>query len=171
MSPVPVPLSVRVAVGGVPASMVRSDLAAAGVQLNAYAEELLDRPEFSAGAPEPQTVEVVLRSVSELGLTDGGTLPEVFAAAASAGLRLCPLATGPALRLALVEQESAPDSILSTGRAPTGSIHVASAPVSEDHEAPKGFYLRVIDGVPWLRGYRCDDVHVHAPDVVFAFCS
>ena len=149
--------------------MVRADLAAAGVRLNAYAEALLDRPEFGTESPEPQTVEVVLRSVSELGLTDGGTLPEVFAAAASAGLRLCPLTTGPALRLALRDQESAPDSVLSTGRAPTGSIHVASASVSEDHEVPKGFYLRVIDGVPWLRGYRCDDVHVYAPDVVFAF--
>lgn len=149
--------------------MVRADLAAAGVRLNAYAEALLDRPEFGTEAPEPQTVEVVLQSVSELGLTDGGTLPEVFAAAASAGLRLCPLTTGPALRLALLDQESAPDSVLSTGRAPTGSIHVASAPVSEDHEVPKGFYLRVIDGVPWLRGYRCDDVHRNAPDVVFAF--
>lgn len=160
--------ALRVALTGTP-EQVRAQLAEAGVQLNVYAEELLDRPEFARPAGEPQVLDVELRTVSELGLTEGGTLPEVFAAAEAAGLELCPLAAGPALRLALLDQESAPDSLLSTGRAPTGSIHVASAPVSEDDEVPKGFYLRVVDGVPWLRGYRCDDQHVHAPDVVFAF--
>ena len=164
------PGSVRVAVGGSSVTEVRAALADAGVQLNPFAEKLLDRPEFMSSAPEPVTVDVVLRTVAELGLTEGGTLPEVFAAAASAGLHPCPLATGPALRLMMLDQETAPDSILSTGRAPTGSLQVASAPVSPDPEVPKGFYLRVIDGTPWLRGYRCDDEHVNAPDVVFAFC-
>jgi hypothetical protein len=60
--------------------------------------------------------------------------------------------------LAMIGQSNAPD--LSAGRAPTGAIHVASEPLSRDVEYPKGFYLRIVDGQAWLRGYRCDDTYV-----------
>lgn len=79
-------------------------------------------------------------------------------------LELCPPATGPYLRLAVTSQSQAPDSVLSAGRAPSGALHVLSAPLSEDHEYPKGFYLRVVDGVSWLRGYRCDDEYRLPPE-------
>ncbi|WP_192796768.1 hypothetical protein [Serinicoccus kebangsaanensis] len=45
-----------------------------------------------------------------------------------------------------------------------GSIHVASEPLSEDEAYPKGFYLRVVDDEPWLRGYRCDDSYEWGPE-------
>ncbi|WP_256840441.1 hypothetical protein [Ornithinimicrobium faecis] len=137
------------------------------MQLNTHAETLLAGPEFDA--PRERTLRIVERTVAELGLPEGDVQSRVYAAARAQGLHLCPLITGPWLRLALLDQTGAPDSVLSAGRAPTGAIHIASAPVSDDVEHPKGFYLRVADGVPWLRGYRCDDTYVWPADQRLAF--
>ncbi|GAB3251424.1 hypothetical protein GCM10027562_11480 [Arthrobacter pigmenti] len=68
-----------------------------------------------------------------------------------------------------MDQANSPDSDLSIGRAPSGAIHIASEPLSEDVEYPKGFYIRVVDGQAWLRGYRCDDKYVWAPGQRLAF--
>ncbi|KTR92106.1 hypothetical protein NS220_14400 [Microbacterium testaceum] len=154
-------------VGGLSRGDLIARLDACGIHRNPFAEILLADAVFDDAAHE--TVAVVERSVSDLGFPDGATLPDVFGAAARHGLGLCPPITAPYLRLATLDQASAPDSILSTGRAPTGSLHVASPPLRADHDYPKGFYLRVIDGVPWLRGYRCDDEYVLSPGDRLAF--
>ena len=65
--------------------------------------------------------------------------------------------TGPYLRMALNEQVASRDSVMSSGRAPDGALTVAAEALSKDDEAPKGFYLRLVDGQAWLRGYRCDE--------------
>ncbi|MEV7766846.1 hypothetical protein [Microbacterium sp. NPDC086615] len=154
-------------VGGLSRDALIERLDAHGIHRNPFAKTLLADAVFDDAAHE--TVTVVERSVADLGFLDGATLLRVFDAAARHGLGLCPPVTAPYLRLATLDQASAPDSILSTGRAPTGSVNVASPVLRADHEYPKGFYLRVIDGVPWLRGYRCDDEHVLSPDDRFAF--
>lgn len=101
--------------------------------------------------------------MGQLGLSGGGTLAQIEAAAHRAGLAVCPPATGPYLRLLLTSQEAAPDSILSAGRPPSGALTVLSEPFNGgDPELPRGFYLRVVDGVSWLRGYRCDDDYVYS---------
>lgn len=164
-SPEPEPLEVQV--GGLAREELRAALQARGVALNAHAETLLAHPVFDDRAGEP--IVVVARTVAVLGEPDGATLPGVFAAAAAQGLRLCPPDTGPYLRLALTEQADSTDSVLSAGRAPADAITVASPPLDDDVDYPKGFYLRVVDGRPWLRGYRCDDLHVFAPSDRFAF--
>lgn len=156
-----------VRVGGQPRTEVVQSLREVGVQLNVHAETLLAHPAFDA--PVGETLRIVERTVGQLGLEEGAVQSQVFASARAQGLRLCPLVTGPYLRLALMEQANAPDSVLSAGRAPTGAMHIASEPVSEDVEYPKGFYLRVVDGKPWLRGYRCDDTYVWAPGQRLAF--
>lgn len=149
----------------------RSDLLAAlkrsDIQLNQYATTLLDHPSFDDATAE--TVEIVDRTPADLGLPNGAVLSQIFAAAHDRGLFLCPAATGPYLRLLLTQQDSAPDSVMSNGRAPSGSITVASAPLDADDEYPKGFYLRVVDGVRWLRGYICDDLHLWSPNDRLAF--
>ncbi|MDP9984442.1 hypothetical protein J2W14_003867 [Pseudarthrobacter oxydans] len=144
-------------------------LRSADVMLNVHAETLLDHPVFDN--PESQNLRIVERTVEELGFEHGAVQSRVFSAARNRGLALCPLVTGPYLRMAMIGQSNAPDSVLSAGRAPTGAIHVASEPLSEDVEYPKGFYLRVVDGQAWLRGYRCDDTYVWAPDHRLAFQS
>lgn len=152
----------QLVVGGLSRDALRDALAAQGVALNSYAEMLLQQSAFDDRTE--QTVRVTRRSVAELGLPEGGTLPQIRAATAAAGLLPCPLQTGPSLRLAMTDQEQAPDAVLSAGRVPTGALHVLSAPLSADHEVPKGFYLRVVDGTVWLRGYRCDDEYVLPPE-------
>ncbi|MGP5007005.1 MULTISPECIES: hypothetical protein [Brachybacterium] len=152
----------QLVIGGVSRDALREALAAQGVALNSYAEMLLEHSAFDDRTE--QTVHVTRRSVAELGLPEGGTLPQILDATVAAGLRPCPLRTGPFLRLAMTEQEQAPDAVLSAGRVPTGALHVLSEPLSADHEVPKGFYLRVVDGTVWLRGYRCDDEYVLPPE-------
>lgn len=146
---------------------LRTALRVHGVLLNAHAETLLDHVVFSPRDPEEITV--VERGPGDLGLSTGATLLELFQAAREHGLALCPPDTGPYLRLALTSQASAPDSVLSAGRSPSGALKVASAPLSDDVEFPKGFYLRVVDGQQWLRGYRCDDEYRFSAEDRFAF--
>ena len=156
----------RLVVGGVSREELRARLEERDIQLNDSARTLLEDPCFDTRAPE--TLEVVQRSLQQLGLPSGGTLPQITAAAREQGLAPLPPDTGPYLRLAITDQEQAPDSILSAGRAPTGAVHVLTAPLSADHDYPKGFYLRVVDGVTWLRGFRCDDEYVWPADAVLA---
>lgn len=159
--------SVMIRTGVLPRSELAASLHKAGVRLNTYAETLLAHPAFDD--PAVRTLCIVERTVEQLGFDHGAVQPEIFAAAKAQGLELCPLVTGPYLRLAMLDQADAPDSVLSAGRPPAGAIHVASEPVSEDHEHPKGFYLRVVDGQVWLRGYCCDDTYVSPPEQRLAF--
>lgn len=154
-------------IGAHPRDDVVRRLREAGVHLNTHAETLLAHPAFDQ--PVERTLRIVQRTVGQLGLDDGGVQSEIFAAARRHGLEPCPLVTGPYLRLAMPDQQTAPDSVLSAGRAPTGALHVASEPVTSDPEYPKGFYLRVVDGRPWLRGYRCDDTYVLTAEQRLAF--
>lgn len=140
--------------------LVRS-LRDAGVRLNTYAETLLTHPAFDD--PGVRTLRIVERTVEQLGFDDGAVQSSIFGAVEDQGLRPCPLVTGPYLRLVMTNQADAPDSVLSAGRPPTGAITVVSHPVSTDDEHPKGFYLRVVDGQPWLRGYCCDATYVWPP--------
>ncbi|MHA7240494.1 hypothetical protein [Arthrobacter sp. TMS1-12-1] len=156
-----------VQVGGQSRPEVLQSLKDAGVQLNAHAETLLAHPAFDT--PASRILRIVERTVGQLGFEHGGVQSRIFAAARHQGLELCPLVTGPYFRLAMMDQANAPDSILSAGRGPTGAIHIASEPVSEDVDYPKGFYLRVVDGQPWLRGYCCDDTYLWAPEQRLAF--
>jgi hypothetical protein len=158
----------RIVVGGLISGDLSARLAAAGVLLNAHAETLLAAA-TADGVTEPEEVVIARRSVRDLGLLGGGTLPEIYKRAAADGLRLCPPTTGAYLRLAIRDQASAPDSVLSAGRAPSGSLTIAAPRLRDDHEFPAGLYLRVVDGRRWLRGYRCDDEHVWSADDTFVF--
>lgn len=43
-------------------------------------------------------------------------------------------------------------------------MHVLSPSLSAVPDLHLGFYLRVVDGTPWLRGFLCDDLHVFGPE-------
>ncbi|GAA4667821.1 hypothetical protein [Frondihabitans cladoniiphilus] len=153
--------------GTMPRAELLAALGVAGVELNPSASTLLEEAVFDR--PEPGVVTLVERSVAELGLADGATLPHLFRAGVESGLVLCPLDTAPYLRLALPGQATAPDAVMSNGRAPSASLTIASPPPRADAEHPKGFYLRVVEGRPWLRGYRCDDEFRWDPEDSFVF--
>jgi hypothetical protein len=124
------------------------------VGLNAYAETLIGAIQW--GQTELQTMCFATTTVGELGLSDGGCLSQVLAAAEEAGLGPCPLVSAPYLRLAIDDQPRSGDDCLSAGRPPDGAIHIASIPVSDDPAFPTGFYLRAVGDRKWLRGFRCD---------------
>ena len=142
-------------------------LGRAGVATNTYAQRLLDHEVFHR-VQCPQKITVAVRSVAELGFAQGATLQEIYARAQKLGLALCPAVTGPYLRLEFLEQASSSNSVLSAGKKPDDSLTIASTPLG-DEDYPKGFYLRVVDSVPWLRGYRCDDTHRFGLKDTFVF--
>jgi hypothetical protein len=159
-----------VRVGGLTLPDLQSALAAAGVRLNASAEQLLDDPMFASTEAETvATFALIELTVGELGLTSGATLPRILASAREQGLMLCPPFTGPYLRLAMRDQPTAPDSVMSNGRPPTGAVHVVSERLRAEYDYPRGFYLRVVEGTPWLRGFRCSDDAPWSSDDRFAF--
>ncbi len=146
---------------------LKGALTLAGVRLNTSAETLLENEVFDRVSAE--TVEIVECTVEDLGLARGAVLPQILASAREQGLLPCPMVSGPYLRLAMPKQMTARDSAMSNGRAPTGSLTVASEPLRADDDYPKGFYLRVVDGESWLRGYRCSNEHLWSPGDRFAF--
>ncbi|MET3806816.1 hypothetical protein ABIB25_003836 [Nakamurella sp. UYEF19] len=153
---------ITIAVGFMPRHRLLEALREGDVHLNEMASTLLDDAIFDA--PQPESVTLVERSVSDLGLVAGAPLPQIFEAAQERGLQLCPPTTGPYLRLVLDSQAMAPDAVMSNGKAPSGSLTVAAPPFQVDEDYPKGFYLRVIRGRLWLRGYRCSSTeHVWDP--------
>lgn len=116
-----------------------------------------------------QTVEL---TVGDLGFLEGATTPQIYKKASELSLELCPLELGPYLRLSYLDQPEGYS--VNTGilhQAPSGSITIASAALSEDEDFPEGFYIRRINGVLWLRGYRADQLHVWNNDDHFIFCQ
>ena len=162
-----VPSSVRV--GGIAKSALLQALREHEVQLNEAAEALFEDPRFAPAAAS-QVIDIVSLSVADLGFPEGATYGQLTARALESGWVECPLELGPHLRLQFVDQaEGADGSAVTHGRAPPGSITVASPPLDETDETPKGFYLRRVDGVLCLRGYRSWPGHVWGPDDVLVF--
>jgi hypothetical protein len=158
----------RVRLGGCDRPALMARLAAAGVRLNPLAEQLLDDARLQI-PQQPADLNVVAVSVAALGHADGATFDALAAAAATRGWAPGPLALAPFLRLQWLAQTEAPAEAPTRHRAPPGALTVASMPPPDALDAPWGFYLRRVGGVPWLRGYRCWSAHVWAPDDVLLF--
>jgi len=158
-------------VGGMSKQQILGLLAKSKVELNEYAHTLFSNDKFTTLASR-QPVTAVEIAVAEFGFTTGATTQEVRGKAAALGLRPPPLELGPHLRLQYLDQpEGYWGHPVTSHRAPPGSIVVASAPLSDDDKFPKGFYLRRIKGIPWLRGYCASEDHMNDPDVRFIFCQ
>ena len=161
-----------VSIGGASRAELLARLRSAGVELNAAGERLFADERFVTAELVANLATVEL-TVAELGLADGGTMAEILERAAARGLGPCPLELGPHLRLQLLDQpEGAIGQHARPHAAPVGSITVVSAPLAPgDDDVPKGFYLRRIEGVLWLRGYVAPDDHVWARDDHLLLCG
>jgi hypothetical protein len=160
-----------VEIGGVAKPELLRRLAAAQVQFNEYARTLFAHPLFVTSEARLSLVTIEL-SVAGLALPRGGTFVEACAHAARLGLRLCPLELGPHLRLQWLDQpEVSDDPQARRNTAPRGAVTVASAPLDEDDDTPKGFYLRRTPGGVWLRGYRSWAGHVLDADDRLVWCE
>ena len=159
-----------VRIGGLSRAGLKIALGLAGVRLNASAQRLLEDPVFDSDAARTVSmIEVVECSVADLGFDGGASLAQILATANECALATCPAFAGPYLRLATTHQATAPDSVMSNGHAPAGSVTIASERLRVEYEYPRGFYLRVIDGQLWLRGYRCAEDAPWRPGDRFIF--
>jgi hypothetical protein len=141
-----------------------------GIELNEAGKALFARDEFATSA-NPSVVETVELTVANLGFADGATSEALLARAVSLGLSPCPLELAPYLRLDYLDQpEGHQGQPPSEHRAPPGSVTIVSRPIHADDTVPKGFYVRRINGVLWLRGYRAGREHLWDPQdrLVFA---
>jgi hypothetical protein len=158
-------------VGGRSGVELLEDLKKTGVEINDLGLRLLISESFKA--PETSRPFVIAElTVRNLGLPRGGRISEIIKYATDFGLSLCPMELGPYLRLQYLDQ---PEGFFGQPtyqhRAPPGSVTIASEPPVEDDDFPKGFYLRCIKGVLWLRGYRSEAQHVWNPDDHLVFCK
>ena len=139
------------------------------IRLNPLAERLLASELFTVSNREKR-LSTVEATVGELGFAHGATLIEIYEKAIMMGWDVCPIELGPYMRLQYRDQpEGFLDKPVTKNRAPYGSLTIASQIVSEDDDFPKGFYLRKIDGVLWLRGYRSSLDFLWSPEDSFVF--
>lgn len=166
------PVTTRVVeVGGRTGMELLDDLKRARVELNESGLILL-ASEWLRERTEMRALTIVELAVRQLGFPAGGRMSEICLRAEELGLSLCPLELGPYFRMQYLDQpEGCWGYPVTKHRAPPGSITIASRPVTDDDEFPKGFYLRRIQAVLWLRGYVSDDLHVYDPEDLLAFCT
>jgi hypothetical protein len=158
-----------VTVGGLTKSELIQELQKNAISINESGERLLASDHFTTCATRYSVTTVEL-TVRDLGFARGATIAEIYTRAGALGLGLCPIELGPHLRLQYLDQ---PEGYLGKPfrqhQAPYGSITIASEQLAEDDDFPKGFYLRRIEGVLWLRGYCSGPEHVWEPDDHFIF--
>ncbi len=149
-----------VVVGGLTLPELLLELERNAVSTNEAGRQLLASDRLVLPA-QPLAVETVELSVEQLGFPHGAPYAAVVERATELGLKPCPLALAPFLRLQHLRQpEGARGEPDRRNRAPAGALTVASEWRAEDEAAPRGFYLRRIQGVLWLRGYRASSDHV-----------
>jgi hypothetical protein len=137
------------------------------VRINPAGQQLVANEKFQT-LKINAVIATIQTTVAGLGLLRGGTFSHILEAAAATGLSVCPLELGPHLRLVLLDQAEGLIGFAQTQhQAPPGLITVASAPLSEDDELPRGFYLRRMEGGLWLRGYKSWSSHVWKPEDTF----
>ena len=139
------------------------------VLLNQAAEALFEDRRFTT-LRQRKVIEITCLSVADLGFVEGATYQQLTARALESGLVECPLELGPHFRLQFLDQPEGSAGFPATKhRAPPGSITIASSPLDDCEETPKGFYLRRIDGVLWLRGYWSWSGNIWRPEDVLVF--
>jgi hypothetical protein len=147
------------------------DLKGQGVEINEFGLRLLSSRSFKVSETRRPLVTVEL-TVHNIGFPQGARISEIYERVPTLGLSLCPIELGPHLRLQVLDQ---PEGFWgkpgSRHKAPPGSITIASEPLEEDDDFPKGFYLRRIKDVLWLRGYQSGPEHVWDPEDHFIFCK
>lgn len=158
-----------VRIGGMGRLDLLTELQKNGIALNQAGLELFANDKFTT-YEVTSILEIVEITVDSLGFSKGTTIDRICERAVQLGMALCPLELGPHLRLQYRDQpEGRVGQQPSQGRAPPGSLTIASQRISEDDDIPKGFYLRRMNDVLWLRGYRSGPEHIWSREDRFVF--
>lgn len=156
-------------IGGLTKPQLLEKMKQHSIKINEYGHRLLSDESF-----KPTESLTILKtaelSVKDLGFPEGAALSQIFKRAGGLGLKLCPVERGPYLRLLYPDQPEENSLDTEKRSAPPGSVTLASVILHEEDDFPKGFYLRKIEGKPWLRGYIVDDLHIWIPEDRFIFC-
>ena len=80
-----------VTVGNLGNAKARKKLESHGIKVSSWGDDILNRMEFE----ETKSLDLVQVSVKKLGLEDGATTAEIYAAAERHGLSLCPAEVAP----------------------------------------------------------------------------
>ena len=153
--------------GGQTLSELISSLNKQAIHLNRYGEELLNHPDFLVSQGE-RIVTLCVVTLEEIGLSEGANLPALYRAAQKEGFQLCDLETAIYFSLNYQKLTNSHD-LKSKNKAPKDSITIATQPLEKKDTFPKGFYVRRVDGVNWLRGYLCDEEHLFSGKDSFLF--
>ncbi|MCA8996438.1 MAG: hypothetical protein KDA80_05630 [Planctomycetaceae bacterium] len=145
-----------VTVGGVTKDQLRRELRQAGVSLNAMGQTLLadDRLTISESS---YLVPIVVRTVRDLGFSEGATAAQIERCLSEFGFEACPAELAPFLRLQFLDQPKEP------------RLTVFSRLISPYDVFPNGFYLQNRKDGLWLRGYTASFDWVFPPDENLVF--
>jgi hypothetical protein len=157
-----------VTIGGVSKPQLLRMLREKGIRFNRAADVLFDDGRFETSEHE-RVVEIATVTVADLGFADGATYAELVSRANESQMAECPLELGPHLRLHFMDQPEVTSDSTTKGEAPPGSITIASAPLDDADDTPKGFYLLSAEGILWLRGYWSGPDHRWKPQDRFVF--
>lgn len=130
-----------ITIGGTNKEELLARLESAGVQFNAYAKTLFADPQFIV-SEKAEIVHLVKANLTVLGFDKPMYYKDIITKAEALGLKQCPLNLAAFLRLEFMEQTEGP------------YITVASVKTKNDEEYPNGLYVRRLDDILWLRGYR-----------------
>lgn len=144
--------TIELRVGGFTKAEILERLTEQSVLLNDYARVLFADPAFKTST-EPRDVRLVVVSLPNIGLPEGGNFDDILTKAAHSGLQPCALEIAPHLRLHYIDQPEGP------------YLTVASLELRpNDPLTPNGFYLRNLDGRLWLRGYESGPENIYPAD-------
>jgi len=114
---------------------LRKALEESGVQIGNWASDILNKTKLSKSK---QSLDLVVRSVKELGFPNGAKLEDIYKAAKNQGLDLCPDEVGPQLRLQYSNQ-------------PNGEwLVIAMEPIKNSMGDLDLFFVRCHRGARWL---------------------
>jgi hypothetical protein len=128
------------------ADCFRKDVVKAGMKIDVWANEILDKVAFT-GAKGVTEVELVVCSVADLGFKDQATRRSIYARARDLGLHLCPPEVGPQLRLQYADQSN------------EESLLIAMDPIIDLNGYQALFYIQNVNSIRRLSasfGFRDD---------------
>lgn len=133
----------KISIGGLTKDQLLQQLDKAGIQFNKYAHTLFEHPSF---LPDNKITEVQLVKIkfSDLNLSNPCSYQTILEQASKLGLNLCPPYLAAFMRLEYLDQSEGP------------YLTIASTKPVDDDNYPNGFYIRNLENVLWLRGYRAE---------------
>lgn len=117
---------------------LQKELEKNNINIGDYAKKILAKVDISK---HETTIDLVVKSVEELGFKNGATLKEIYAKAKEIGLKLCPAEVGPQLRLQYLDQPR------------NEWLFIAMNPITDSGRDPSVFHLGRGSAGLWLRAY------------------